>query len=301
MHNYVLLSIETHLFFARIMKEHALFLQAGFTCKDKKWIEKADCLRTKFENLLSDVVTLSNGRIGNEIIESNELVTEFTIAAEKKTAALSGADINIDISAAEMNLKPDVSFCVNKELFQSVRQINIKSITFLNELISFKENILQEVNGSRLFTFNYPLLIEHILREARLYRDTISNLMQGKCSLHSDIKNSEAFWNQIMMEHALFIRGLLDPGEEELIRTADGFAKTYKRLLREADLKDRLVSDVLSYKTFDTTIQLQKFKAAGTKGILCNEISSLILPLLADHVLREANHFIRILKCSSTN
>lgn len=32
MKDYVTLSIETHLFFARIMKEHALFLEAGFPC-----------------------------------------------------------------------------------------------------------------------------------------------------------------------------------------------------------------------------------------------------------------------------
>ncbi len=32
---YAVLSIETHLFFARIMKEHALFLEAGFPGKNE--------------------------------------------------------------------------------------------------------------------------------------------------------------------------------------------------------------------------------------------------------------------------
>ncbi|HCU2975703.1 TPA: DUF2935 domain-containing protein, partial [Clostridioides difficile] len=31
---YVILSLELHLFFSRIMKEHALFLEAGFTNKN---------------------------------------------------------------------------------------------------------------------------------------------------------------------------------------------------------------------------------------------------------------------------
>lgn len=31
---YVVLSLELHLFFGRIMKEHALFLRAGFTPRD---------------------------------------------------------------------------------------------------------------------------------------------------------------------------------------------------------------------------------------------------------------------------
>ena len=44
------------------------------------------------------------------------------------------------------------------------------------------------------------------------------------------------------------------------------------------------------------TIEFSKFKAAGTEGILNCKIASLILPLLADHVLREANHYIRLLQ-----
>ena len=42
MENYVILSIETHLFFSRFMKEHALFLEAGFPCKEEEWIKRAD-------------------------------------------------------------------------------------------------------------------------------------------------------------------------------------------------------------------------------------------------------------------
>ena len=37
-----------------------------------------------------------------------------------------------------------------------------------------------------------------------------------------------------MMEHALFIRGLLDPTECQLINTANDFAMDYKKLLEMA-------------------------------------------------------------------
>lgn len=63
MENYVILSIETHLFFARIMKEHALFLEAGFPCKEEEWIKRADWFREQFENLLRDTLSISDGRI----------------------------------------------------------------------------------------------------------------------------------------------------------------------------------------------------------------------------------------------
>ncbi len=52
----------------------------------------------------------------------------------------------------------------------------------------------------------------------------------------------------------------------------------------------------LREKSLEETRHLREFKTAGTRGILECEIESLILPLLADHVLQEANHYIRILQ-----
>ena len=46
-----------------------------------------------------------------------------------------------------------------------------------------------------------------------------------------------------MMEHALFIRGLLDPTECELLETADMFAGDYCRLLEEAEKRDARTRD----------------------------------------------------------
>ena len=121
-------------------------------------------------------------------------------------------------------------------------------------------------------------------------------LQNGQNITSDDRKKVELFWNQIMMEHALFIRGLLDPSEEELIATSNNFAQEYKKLLQEAkDMTDETIKSVTD-KTIKETIKYRDFKKAGTEGILGCKIKSIILPLLADHVLREANHYLRILK-----
>lgn len=39
---YVILSLEIHLFFSRIMKEHSFFLEAGFTPKDSSLANEAE-------------------------------------------------------------------------------------------------------------------------------------------------------------------------------------------------------------------------------------------------------------------
>lgn len=297
MENYAVLSIETHLFFARIMREHALFLEAGFPCKETAWIQKADWLRRQFEALLRDVTGLANGRVGSCILNSGEVVTEFTILAERKTEGLSGIPIDSRISRMQHRLLPGCPRRENRELNRIAKGINRRALELLKELIRFKEAMLQRIGEGELFNTNYPLLIEHILREAKLYRATIEGLERNDMVCYEDLRETERFWNRIMMEHALFIRGLLDPTEEELIDTADGFAEDYKRLLEMAKRQDMRAMDELTRKSLEETIKYREFKATGAEGILDNKIASIILPLLADHVLREANHYIRLLSC----
>ncbi|MGN0512998.1 MAG: DUF2935 domain-containing protein [Lachnospiraceae bacterium] len=298
--NYIILSLETHLFFSRIMKEHALFLMAGFPCKDKMWIQKSDFFRQEFERLLTDVIKISDGQINKPVLKSNELVTEFTIPAEQRTEHLTGIPIDSNISKMETNLRPGVCRENRQNMMRMVHCINERALRLLNGLIELKESILKEMESCRLFSTNYPLLIKHILREARLYRSIIDNLMHNGHICYKNLLGTEEFWNQIMMEHALFIRGLLDPCEEELIDTADNFADDYRRLLEEAREQDCRANEALSGQSLTETLKYRDFKAAGAQGILKCEIASVILPLLADHVLREANHYIRLLQEQST-
>ena len=107
------------------------------------------------------------------------------------------------------------------------------------------------------------------------------------------MKEMELFWNQIMMEHALFIRGLLDPAEDKLVKTSDTFAQEYAALLARARAANNSV--MIRQESLNETLKFRDFKTAGVQGIENCQIRSIILPLLADHVLREANHYIRLL------
>lgn len=296
MKKYVTLSLETHLFFGRIMKEHALFLQASFPEKEKDFRQRADHFREEFEDGLRRAVQLADGVVSEALLASGEVVTEYTVKAECQTSKLIGISIDTQITEAEERLRSDCSNNLNREMIQAVRRLNHQMARALNGLIALKEEILRQVTGCRLFTTNYPLLIEHILREAKLYRQVINELEHKGRISPAGIREMEMFWNQIMMEHAQFIRGLLDPTECDLIRTADEFVEDYKHLLEEARDRDLCIMDELTAKALHTTEKYQRFKTAGTEGITGCEIRSIILPLLADHVLREANHYLRILE-----
>ena len=293
---YVILSLELHLFFSRIMKEHALFLEAGFMPKDSKLASEAEHYKREFERLLSQVVSLSNGVVRPSVLNSGEVVTDYTLGTERKTQNFTGIKIDQNITMQESQLYSGNNPQIGPNTVNRVRQLNANARNLINGLINFKQRLLNGVLSCDLFTANYPLLIEHILREARLYLSLVGDL-ENRVDIDSkDARETELFWDQIMMEHALFIRGLLDPSGDELITTSNEFANEFKNLIQEAQTMTNVTINSVTNETLNQTIQLKNFKQAGTEGIASCKIRSIILPLLADHVLREANHYIRLLE-----
>lgn len=292
-------SLELHLFFARIMKEHSFFLEAGFTAKDSSYTRKADEFRMEFDRLLVDVVSISNGIVSHSVIHSGEVFTPYTLDAETLTSYYSGVRIPTNITQAEINLMGGDTVTINPFLEQRVISINNRAIVLINALITFKETVLNNVLTCKMFTFNYPLLIDHILREAKLYVRMVQQLQKREeMSIESEALQQELFWNRIMAEHSKFIRGLLDPTEDQLINTAHDFGNEFDQLTEEAKaaVDMTIPLEKVTEASLSAVQRIRDFKEQGTKGLLECKIKSIIIPLLGDHTLREANHFLRLLK-----
>jgi len=292
---YVMLSLEQHLFFARIMKEHALFMEAAFTPANADMAREASRFKGTFEDILAAAVRLGNGNVSPAAVESREFVTDFTLGAEQKTQRFTGIPINTAITASESNLYGRPNPPISPQLVGQVRQLNGSALRAVQGLIDFKVRTLDNVRSCRIFTLNYPLLIEHILREARLYQSNLRDLENGNDPMERSGQEQELFWDRQMMEHALFIRGLLDPTENQLINTSNDFAREYAEVMQELRTAATASLNQLTHENINLTTQFRNFKATATRGIAECRIQSIILPLLADHVLREANHFLRLL------
>jgi len=292
---YVVLSLELHMFYGRTMKEHSIFLEAGFTPAEPAFGKIADHYKKQFESILYDAVQLGNDVIRPNVVSAGEIVTEYTLGAEQKTQGFTGIVINQDITKLESRLQGNISPQITPRLVEQVKELNMRTRPLLNGLIDFKSSILDHILSCNMFTVNYPLLIDHIRREAKLYRKHLIALENGQ-NPDDTLQETELFWDQIMMEHALFIRGLLDPSEHDLIKTSGAFATEYAALIQEAKTATEATIASVTDKTLEETVKYRDFKKTATEGIAACKIRSIILPLLADHVLRESNHYIRLLR-----
>ena len=292
-------SLETHLFFARIMKEHSFFLEIGFTPKDSNCAKQADEFRRAFDELLAEVISLSDCVVSPDVLQSGEVFTKYTLNAEMASSYLTGVKIQTDLTQAEADLMGGGMMTVNPMLEQRVYMLNQKAMELITALIRFKTTILSDVLSCNMFTVNYPLLIDHILREAKFYLHMIERLQnKEEINAQKESYEQEFFWNRIMAEHSKFIRGLLDPTENELIIVANNFGNEFDQLTNEAKqaMDQTLPIAKVTDDSLKATKDIRDFNAQGTQGLLECKIKSIIIPLLGDHVLRESNHYLRLLK-----
>lgn len=288
---FIRVSLEINLFFQRIMKEHMFFIITHLQPVNSEYILEANILKKSFEDLLSESVIYAKGVISEKTIESNEFVTPYTLRAEEVTSSLTGTSINTNITKAEMELSGSSNGNYGEWLENIVCNLNSRSYNLLEEVIKFKRKILRLNLECKVFAGLYPEMQKHLIEEAELYLEILMNLMERRLPKKALCEELN-FWNHIMGEHAEFIDGLLDPSEKDLKESAEEFVKLFEMLVEEC-LKTSENQIVL--KSLEATVNIRNFKRSATEGLLECKIKSIISPLLADHVLREANHYIRLL------
>ena len=296
MNNYERKSLDVNLFFLRIMKEHSLFLAVGFIPSHTDYYQEALKFNEHFNGLLNNAVKLSRGVISI----NNDAVTDFTLDAEKATSRATNLPIDTTLTQNELLLRDQSLNRISSiELTNEIRSLNEKAIRATKNLIRFKSRILNDLLTCKIIYNLYPLLIEHIRREAVLFVNILTKLQNNETDIEMNkLIEEEIFWNRIMEEHSEFIRGLLDTTEEELIKVANDFALKYEDLNKEAynAASNPNLVPAITKKSLNLTKLIRDFKTQATQGLLNCDIRSIISPLLGDHVLRESNHYLRILE-----
>ena len=289
---YIRFSIEVNQFFQRIMKEHLFFIETNLKPVETTFIAKARLLKQSFEQLLSETVHYSKGVISEYAIISNELVTPYTLEAEELNSILTGASINTAITKEQYQLTGVLSPNSSQWLENIVSELNRKSCYILEEVITFQKRLLKLASECKIFITLYHEMLDHDTREAEYYLD-ILNALQSREYPEKSLCNELNFWNNIMGEHSEFINGMLDPTEKGLKEITEETADKFEDLVKKCIKSNK--EDILQ-KSLEATKEISNFKEASTVNLLNCKIKSIIPPLLADHVLREANHYLRILK-----
>ena len=265
---FIMESLRQNRFWTQIMSEHALFIREGLPCTETALIDEARQLERIFANLKARADQTPNDRA-------------------------------------------------------AVLALNQEVIKALDRIIEFKTFVLKCMITCRLGGFNFPLLVDHVRREAIRFR---ANLLKLNNNIQTPVAEmaleEEIFWLRIMGDHARFIAHLLDPSERPLVQRSTQFGEDFETLrLQGEDLQSMLVpGDFENHllpagmmgeplppgfgnlkgpfviprlqrfngEVIEATMGIRDFKAVALKLVETCTVLSVISPLLASHVLREA-------------
>lgn len=196
-------------------------------------------------------------------------------------------------------------FYTNQTDPEQIRDFNSEVQQAASSIYVFKRKVLGLILTCKMQgANNFPLLVDHISREANYFRKRLIELNEGKLKpLPDAIIKENVFFLRIMADHAKFIGHLLDPSERKLIDIARDFSNDFDQLMYQArdleSMKPQSQTVPLLDQFLDqnrvSVVSLRDFKKTARDLIEQCKIKSIIHPLLADHVFREADRFLEII------
>lgn len=187
---------------------------------------------------------------------------------------------------------------------QEVKTFNTYVCQAATAIWAYKRKVLGLTLHCKIRSNNFPLLVDHISREAAYFANRLQDLNEGKLKpLPEAIIKENVFFLKIMADHAKFIGHLLDPSERKLVEQAREFSHDFDQLVFQAVDLDSMRPQSETVPLLDqfldqnrvSVASLRDFKKTARDLIEACKIKSNIHPLLADHTFREAERFLHII------
>ena len=162
---------------------------------------------------------------------------------------------------------------------------NQSTSELVKRFLDVKRKMEEAQKSGQLKSLAYPTFFEHTALEGERFAKRLDSFSRGKVELdRSEVVN---FWTRIMADHADFVAHLLDPEERLLVEKAMKTSKAWREVKGAGGSTGKVKNSLDEFIAFKKTAQ---------QGIEAGKIKSIIHPLLADHVLREALKFSDELK-----
>jgi hypothetical protein len=176
--------------------------------------------------------------------------------------------------------------------------------TVVGDFYRYKRRLLHMVLTCQLPGHSFALFLDHVSREAEYFLMLLATMGNAQPLYQAAGAREVAFWLRLMADHSDFISHRLDPSERTLQATTDEFACEFDELyLQGRDFVSMLrgeTDEVPSFRRFlkdarVSTVRLRDFKRAVETLIAECRLLGTIPAELADHVRREADHFLLVL------
>ncbi len=295
---YVQQSLINNLFYLKTLHKFCLNIQLSFFQNNQSYIEVAEGMAKRYEELREKLIPIANHRLPKEIIESDSFVTNYSLDCELLTEKLFGIDINTNLTTEEINLEPGNEETISQELLDQIHELNEDSLELTRNFIDFCKYLLDSMKENNIFSYLYPLIYTYMIEEASLYANDLYRIQQKDSADPTFVVNYEYWFSTSMKQACQFIIGLSDPEQISIITNADNYRKIFAEQMKRYK-EGNITPEIQKLLNEESIEQLQSFIAFLIKiieGILDQTYYFIIAPIFFDNLLTEAYYFLYLLK-----
>jgi len=285
----------------RITEEHLIFIQSSLPSKNAALKQEAEALRQELLKLFSFIMSISSGHVSQSVINSSELITNYTYEAEKLSEYYIGIEIDSNYTLNEKNMLASQKTTYKPISNEQMINLNNYVSDIVKKVTDFESRILEAILKCEIFASIIPDRLDHIIDENKHYIVEIEKLQNMNLIPTLNSLNEEMiFWNENLSDHGIFTALRLDPTEKELAKISIDFADNFDKLAEDAKNARNNTTNIINLinRSLRETIKYKEANIKDVEGLLYCKLKSIILPLSAEHDLRETNHYLRILSDS---
>lgn len=244
----------------------------------------------KYQELFKRIIPFSNNKVSKEFLNSDILYTSYTRDLELDTIKYFDIGLDPSITLECLNLIPgNIDLLDLKEVDKYMEEL----LHLLDKSTNTLNNISTYIKENNMFLTIYPLVVDHIINENKLLKDTLERLLKKEGTDPTYVYTLEYYYTNFLKEHSLLIRNLINPVKNKEVEMSNKYYNLYNSLLTSFNNEVSPYSiDGIYNKCINITNSFKSFLNETINMTINNHSNFMIVPIILDHLLREANSYI---------
>ena len=288
-------SLVNHIYFAGSIRSFCSTIGLTFFKNNDEYIDRAIALGYRAADIINKTILLMNKEIATAVVENDVYITPYTKDLDLLTQSLFEISLVIQVDKDLQILGDRGNVIFNDEVMTKIDSLNQEAITLINDFKTFCQEIKMKIDGGEVFSYLYPDFFNYMYDEISVYGRDIERILSKKDYTDFYLSEYTYYFNELLRESALYIRGFLDTSDQDIFDMASYYINAFANLT-EKYLKNTDTNINLSIEAEKLVINYQKFVTGVIDKLLKAKIYFITPPITLDNFLTNINVYLFILK-----
>ena len=285
-------SLVNHIYYAGTIRSFCSTIGLTFFKNNQDYIDRAISLGYRATDIINKALLYLDKNLAKIILDNDVYITKYTKELDLLTEKLFDISliIGVDKDIEILNNRETVNY---DNVIGKIELLNNESLILINDFKEYCSEVKTKLDNGELFSYLYPDFFNYMYDEISVYGRDIERIISKKDYTKFYLEEYVYYFNELLRESALYIRGFLDTREQDIFDMASYYINAFANLT-EKYLKNR--DDSLNIETEKLVTRYKEFIESIIEKLLKKEIYFITPPITLDNFLTNVNVYLYIIK-----